>query len=313
MTIQLAVIGVGSLGQHHARLAGSLPGIALAGIVDTHRKRADHIARKLHTRGYTNYQSLLGQIDAAIIAVPTDKHYEVAHDMLSCGIHCLVEKPITDTLEQAENLVALAAEKNLILQIGHIERFNPAVIKAQDFIDRPMFIEANRLGPFDPRTDHIGVVMDLMIHDLDIILTLVNSSVESMESFGASLLSRHEDIAKVRLRFSNGCIADISSSRISLERFRKIRIFQQDSYITLDYMKPSLKIYRKKNQNIKSLRDLEIITPKLKKQDSLKSEIEHFVTCITSGNKPRVSGKHGRDALELAIEILKNIQNRLPS
>ncbi|MBD3272155.1 MAG: gfo/Idh/MocA family oxidoreductase, partial [Elusimicrobia bacterium] len=223
------------------------------------------------------------------------------------GIHCLVEKPLTDTREQAEDLVAIANEKKLILQVGHVERFNPAIIKAQEYVDRPAFIEVYRLGPFDPRTRHIGVIMDLMIHDIDIILSLVRSPVTKLEGYGARILSSHEDIAKVRLRFNNGCVADLSASRISLQRYRKIRIFQPASYISLDYIKPSLKIYRKKRPSIESLSDLEIIKPRLKKQEPLVNEIEHFIACIKSGKKPKVTGEHGRDALELAIEIFNNL------
>ena len=206
MSVRIGVIGVGNLGQHHARILTEMPDIDCAGIVDTDERKAKKHGLRFKTEYFSNYQSLFGRIDAAVIAVPTQYHYIIAKDLLSCGIHCLVEKPITDTLEQAEDLVAVAQEKNLILQIGHVERFNPAVLKAQEYIAEPKFIEVNRLGPFDPRVSHIGVVMDLMIHDLDITLSLVNSSVSSFESFGARLVSDREDIAKVRLRFLNGCI-----------------------------------------------------------------------------------------------------------
>lgn len=307
MTLRIGVIGVGNLGQHHARILKDIPGVELSGIAEVNLKRARDTSRKLEVRCVENYESLFGHIDAAVIAVPTPAHYEVAHAMLSCGIHCMVEKPITNTLEQAEHLVALAAEKNLILQIGHVERFNPAVLRAQEYIDRPRFIEVNRLGPYDPRVAHIGVIMDLMIHDLDIVMSLVHSRLQSVESFGARLLSSHEDIAKVRIRFENGCIADFSASRISLERYRKIRIFQEESYISIDYAAPFLKIYKKKGGVISSLKDLEIIKPKLKKSEPLRNELEHFIGCIRTGKKPAVSGEHARDALELAIEILKNI------
>lgn len=307
MSFKIGVIGIGTLGQHHARILSQMNNVEVAGIVDVNVPKLLKLARTLNVPSFEDYQSLFGLIDAAVIAVPTIRHYEIAHALLSCGIHCLVEKPITDTLAQAEDLVRSASEKNLILQIGHVERFNPAVLKAQEYIELPRFIEVNRLGPFDPRMNHIGVVMDLMIHDIDIVLSLVNAPIETLESFGAKLVSNFEDIAKVRLRFKNNCIADLSASRISLERFRKIRIFQKNSYISIDYLAPSLKVYSKKKPDITSLRDLNIIKPKLKKEEPLKSELEHFINCVKSGRKPKVSGEHGRDALELAVEILNNM------
>ncbi|MFH1380346.1 MAG: Gfo/Idh/MocA family oxidoreductase [bacterium] len=308
MSVKVGVIGVGNLGQHHARIISRMHTVKLAGIADINTAKAGKIAQKLHVPLHENYQSLFDQIDAAVIAVPTVSHYKVARDMLSCGIHCLVEKPITETMAQAEDLVVLASQKNLILQIGHVERFNPAVLKAREYINRPQFIEVNRLGPYDPRTSNIGVVLDLMIHDLDMVLSLIDSPIESLESIGAKLVSRHEDIAKVRLRFKNKCIADLSASRITLDRYRKIRIFQADSYISIDYMSPSLKIYTKKMPEISSLKDLNIIKPKLPKEEPLKNELEHFISCVQSGKRPAVSGEHGRDALELAIEILNNMK-----
>jgi predicted dehydrogenase len=191
--------------------------------------------------------------------------------------------------------------------VGHVERFNPAVIEAHKFVKVPKFIEVNRLGPYDPRVAHIGVVLDLMIHDLDIVLYLVNSKVKSLEAFGAKVLTDHEDIAKCRLRFENGCIVDLSASRISLEQYRKIRIFQEDAYISVDYARKDLKIYRKKRDKVKSFTDIEILKPKLRDEEPLKLELKNFLECIAEGKKPHVTGEHGRDALELGKEILDQL------
>lgn len=306
--IKTSIIGAGSLGQHHARILAQHPASEFSSVIDTDEGRGSAIAKKYNTIYYPDYHYSIGRIQAAIVAVPTPFHYAVTKDLLDAGIHCLVEKPFTATVEEAEDLIRRATAKNLVLQVGHVERFNPAVIGARPFINNPRFVEVNRLGPYDPRTSHIGVVLDLMIHDLDILLALVQDTVVSFEAFGAKVLSDHEDIVKVRLKFSRGCVADVSASRVSLDKYRKIRIFQPDSYISVDYAGKSLKVYRKKTPVVKSLTDIEIIKPKLKDEEPLYKEVDHFLTCILEGKKPAVSGEHGRDALELAIEILKNIQ-----
>ena len=315
--MKIGVIGVGSLGQHHARVYSQIPkacpernlGIELFGVCDVDKKRAEKIAKNFNAKPFSDYKELIGKINAVSIVVPTPLHYTVAKDFLNAGIHRLVEKPITEDVSQAEELLKIANEKNIILQIGHIERFNTAVIEAQKYIKQPKFIEAQRLGPYDPRVAHIGVVMDLMIHDIDIILTLVNSKIVQMDAIGAKVLSQKEDIANVRLKFENGCVANISASRVSLDKFRKIRIFQDDSYISLDYAGQSLKIYKKKSDVVTSMSDIEIIKPKLKPEEPLKRELEHFINCIRTGKPPIVTGEHGRDALEIAIAILKKLSN----
>lgn len=306
--IKTAVIGVGSLGQHHARILARHPGSDLAGIVDTEVKRREKIAGQYNVPSFSQVRDIIGKAQAAVVSVPTPVHYRVAKELLSAGIHCLVEKPFTSTVDEAQELIALAREKNLVLQVGHVERFNPAIAAARPYVKAPRFVEVNRLGPYDPRTSHIGVVLDLMIHDLDILLELVGDKVVSLEAHGAKILSDHEDIAKVRLKFSKGCVADVSASRITLDKYRKIRIFQYDSYISVDYAGKSLKIYRKKNEVVKGLGDIEVVKPNLKDEEPLYQELDHFLGCISAGKKPLVSGEHGRDALELALEITKNIQ-----
>lgn len=306
--LKVAVIGVGKLGQQHARIFSKIANVELIAVVDILPERAKKIASLYHTSPYTDYRKIFGLVDALTIATPTPTHYQIAKDFISRSIPCLIEKPITDNLEDAEEILNLGKEKNVILQIGHIERFNPAVIAARKYIYEPRYIESRRLGPYDPRVSHIGVVLDLMIHDLDIILSLVDSKVKELDALGTSVFSEHEDIANVRIKFENGCVADLSASRISLTPFRKIRIFQPDSYISLDYQERKIKIYQKKFPLVKSLKDIKIISPKLEKYEPLEKELSHFIECVEKGKKPLVTGEHGRDALELGLEILKKIK-----
>jgi predicted dehydrogenase len=310
MSIRTAVVGVGFLGQHHARILGEHTNSKLEFVVDADAKRAEKIAKSNKTNYLIDFNELIGKIDAAVISVPTPYHYQVAKPLLQNGIHCLVEKPFTLNVDEAEELIEIAKSKSLILQVGHVERFNPAIIAAAPFINMPKFIEINRLGPYDPRTNHIGVVLDLMIHDLDILFYLLKDKVVSLEAHGAKILSDAEDIAKVRLRYSNGCVADVSASRVSLEKYRKIRVFQPDSYISIDYAGKSLKVYRKKDgkEKITSLFDISVKKPKLPSNEPLFYELDNFLSNVSEGKKPAVSGQQGRDAIELAINILKNMQ-----
>ncbi|MDR3307101.1 MAG: Gfo/Idh/MocA family oxidoreductase [Endomicrobium sp.] len=310
MSIRTAVIGVGSLGQHHARILGEHPDSKLEFVVDADAKRAEKIAKTNKTNYLTNFNELIGKVDAVVISVPTPYHYQVAKPLLQSGIHCLVEKPFTLSVAEAEELIEIAKSKNLVLQVGHIERFNPAIIAAAPFISSPKFIEVNRLGQYDPRTSHIGVVLDLMVHDLDILFYLVKDKVISFEVHGAKILSDTEDIAKVRLRYANGCVADVSASRVSMEKYRKIRVFQPDSYVSIDYAGKSLKVYAKKEGKgeITSLFDIDVKKPKLPPNEPLFYELDNFLSNVGEGKKPTVSGEKGRDAVELALNILKNMQ-----
>ncbi|HVE14707.1 MAG TPA: Gfo/Idh/MocA family oxidoreductase [Elusimicrobiota bacterium] len=306
--IRIAVIGAGRIGTYHARILGKHPGVELVGVCDTNLWRAQVAAWRSGSAAFREYAPLLSKIDAAIVAVPTEKHFEVGSAALAAGVHCLIEKPIAGTLAEAKDLLALSEEKGVVLQVGHVERFNPAVLKAIEYVRHPRFITVERLGPYDPRVAGIGVVLDLMIHDLDILLTLVGSEVESLEAIGASLFGKHEDIANVRVRFKTGCVADLTASRISLNRCRKVRMFQEDSYLSLDYMNSTLKVCKKKSANIKSLKDVEILTPKLDKKEPLRNEIDHFLDCIRHDRKPWVSGEHGIEALKLALQITEELE-----
>lgn len=310
--LRVAVIGVGHLGQHHARHYNELEGCELVAVCDTDRKAATRIADKLRTQAIFDHQTLIGQVDAVSIAVPTVYHYQVAKDMLNAGVHVLIEKPITNTVEQARELISLANEKGLILQVGHIERFNSAIIKLQDILTKPMFIESHRLGPYDPRVKDVGVVLDLMIHDIDIILQIVQSPIVSVESVGVPILSPREDIANARIRFENGCVANLTVSRVTPNRMRKIRIFQPNTYVSIDYAKKAMEVY--KTDSIEGAGEDEpksqivLKKIKLKEADQLQMELSHFMECVRSGEQPSVTGHHGLNALEVALQVTEQSQ-----
>jgi predicted dehydrogenase len=308
--LRVVVIGVGSLGQHHARVFSTLPEVELVGVVDVHEAQAKRIAERQGCPAFTDYHAILDKIDAASIAAPTAVHYEIARELLQKGIHTFIEKPITTDAGQARELVGISQKKSLLLQVGHIERFNPAVIKAQQFINEPRYIEALRLGPYDARAAQTGIILDLMIHDLDIVLFLVHSEVVAIDAIGTSLLTEHEDIATCHLNFKNGCVANITASRVTKEKMRKIRIFQKDAYLSLDYAAQKLKVIRKRGSSriVRSMHDIEIIRPRLKKSDQLTLELSAFIESIRHSRKPVVSGEHGLNALELGLKILDKIR-----
>ncbi|MDR3281885.1 MAG: Gfo/Idh/MocA family oxidoreductase [Endomicrobium sp.] len=304
--IKTAVIGVGSLGQHHARILKLHKKSKLKFVVDTDKKRVKKIAKTNETEYSTDFNVILDKIDAAVIAVPTFYHYKITRSLLQHGINCLVEKPFTLNIEEAEDLIELARDNKLVLQVGHVERFNPSVVGAVPFVNNPKFIEVNRLGPYDPRSNHIGVVLDLMIHDLDVLFYFIKSKVVSFEAYGAKIFSNTEDIAKARLRYANGCVADVSASRVSMEKYRKIRIFQPDSYISINYAEKNFKVYTKKGK-ITSLSDIDVTKPKLQSKEPLFYELDNFINNIIEGRKPSVSGEQGKNAVELALNILKGM------
>ncbi|MFH1715108.1 MAG: Gfo/Idh/MocA family oxidoreductase [Elusimicrobiota bacterium] len=307
--IRAAVIGVGKLGFHHARIYAGMKGVDLVGVVDSDDKKGKQTAIKFNTNYYADYRDLIGKVDAVNIVVPTLLHYEAASFFLKNKIHCLVEKPITTDLKEAQELADIAGANGVVLQVGHIERFNPAVLEAQKYIKAPKFIEVNRLGPYDPRVSQVGVVLDLMIHDLDILLFLTGSKVKSIDAVGTKLFSNFEDIANVRLKFENNCVANVSASRVSIKKTRKIRIFQDDSYISLNYQKQTLVIYKKKKEKVDSFKDIQMLKPRIKKNEPLLLEIEDFIRCVKGQIAPVVSGIHAMNALELALEIGKEIES----
>jgi len=299
--LQVGVVGVGHIGSNHARIYAELPNAEFVAVFDIDLARATEIAAKYKTKVAVSLDEFAEMVDAASVATPTNAHFPVARDLLARGKHLLIEKPITENTADARELAQRAAEKRLVLQVGHVERFNPVLSALEQRLTHPRFIEAHRLSPYPNRSTDIGVVLDLMIHDLEIILHLVNSTVENIDAVGVPVLSRGEDIANARLRFANGCIANITSSRISPERMRKIRVFQEDAYLSLDYQGQSGEIYRRVNGRIR--RDPVAI----EKEEPLRQQLASFVDCALTGGEPKVSGSHAAAALELAVEITKRI------
>jgi predicted dehydrogenase len=299
--LRVGVVGVGHIGSNHARIYSELPNADLVAILDIDSMRAAEIGGKYGSRVAASLNEFAGMVDAASIATPTSAHFSIARDLLAQGKHLLIEKPITEKTSDARDLAEIAAEKRLVLQVGHVERFNPVLSALEQRLTHPRFIEAHRLSPYPNRSTEIGVVLDLMIHDLEIILHLVNSTVENIDAVGVPVLSRGEDIANARLRFASGCIANITSSRISPERMRKIRVFQEDAYLSLDYQGQSGEIYRRVNGQIAR----EPVA--IEKEEPLRQQLTSFVDCALTGGEPRVSGSHAAAALELAVEITRRI------
>lgn len=304
--LNVAVIGYGNLGQHHARIYHQLDEVNLVAIVDTNKERLEK-SKNLYpyVETLTDYRDILNKVDAVSIVVPTKLHYQISKDFLLNNKHILVEKPITTNLQEAEELIKLSQQKNLVLQVGHIERFNPIVQKIKEYINDPQFIETSRLSSFDPRIADVGVVLDLMIHDIDIILSFIpNSKLKRIEAFGSKVFTDKEDIVKARLEFENGCICDLTASRISPTKYRKMHIFQKESYISLDFIRQCAKIYKKST----TTPTIELSRLKVKKDEPLRLELEHFVNSVLENKKPIVSGEHAKNALEIALEILNNLK-----
>ena len=299
--ISIGVAGVGAIGQNHARVLSQLPGVKLTGIYDIDQARAAELAGACGTRAATSLAELASWTDAVTIATPTVFHYETALVLLEAGKHILIEKPITDNTEQALELADLAKAKSLVLQVGHIERFNPVMSLLEAHLTSPRFIEAHRLSPFPNRSIDIGVVLDLMIHDIEIVLNLVRSPLASVDAVGVPVLTRREDIANARLRFENGCVANLTASRISPERLRKLRVFQGDAYLSLDYQAQEGKIYRRDGMAI-VCEDVVV-----EKDEPLKLELAAFADCARHGLRPRVGGREAAAALDLAMRITRLI------
>lgn len=301
--VKVAVIGVGKLGSKHAEVYSKLPGVELVGVCDSSEIRAKEVAFHCKTKASTNFKDFLGTVDAVSIVVPSSKHFEISKEFLERGVHVLIEKPITATLKEADQLLEIAGKKNLMIQVGHIERFNSAFRAIKSVIKTPRFIECHRLGPYDPRVTDVGVTLDLMIHDIDIVLDLVRSPIKHVDSVGAFILSKTEDIANARIRFENNCVCDLTASRVTKDVMRKIRIFQDDAYISIDYVTQEVLIYTKENGGIHH-KKIDIT-----RSDSLKEELSDFILCLRENKKPLVSGEEGRQALALALQISKEIKD----
>jgi predicted dehydrogenase len=305
-TLRVGVIGVGHLGQHHARLYATLPGSTLIGVVDADANRAQAVADKHGVRVYPDVTALISEVDAVSIAVPTSAHHPVAKLCLSAGVHVLIEKPITVTLAEANDLIELASRYHCILQVGHIERFNPAIRAVRSAIHAPGFIECHRLSPYGERGTDVDVVLDLMIHDLDMVLSFNPGPVEEVRAAGVPVLSPTIDIANARIAFTSGCVANFTASRVSTMRMRKLRLFQRDSYLSVDYQTRQAAILRRQ---VGANQRPEIFMEPAQTVDDepLKLELDAFLHAIASKTPPMVSGEDGAAALALAHQVLESI------
>lgn len=308
--LKVAVVGVGHMGRHHARIYAEIPGVELVAVVDTNELVAREMAKKLNTRYYTDYRQIIGKVDAVNLAVPTLLHYVIAQHLMEKGIHLLVEKPVTNNLLEAEHLIKIAETNSLVLQVGHTERFNPAVLELDMLIKEPIFIEAHRMGHPTTRNLDIGVVLELMIHDINIILSIVHSPIAQLHAVGLSVYSQYEDIAQAQILFDNGCIASIAASRVSAEKARHLEITQDDAFLHLDYIDQNIILRKQVSSKYvfdqpKAMyrREFMVEQPLISKEEPLRLELQHFVDCIKTGSTPLVSGRDARDALAVALQI----------
>jgi predicted dehydrogenase len=323
--LRVGVIGVGHLGSLHAKMYSEIPEVQLAGVVDTDRTRAASVAAQCGTREFTSLDELLAQVDAVSIATPTSTHCAIGTMVIERGKHALIEKPLAGTVREAEQLVELSRRKHVVLQVGHIERFNPALLAIEKYNLDPMFVESHRLAQFNPRGTDVAVVLDLMIHDIDIILSLVRSPVESIVANGVAVISDHVDIANARLQFANGCVANVTASRISQKKMRKMRLFQRDAYISLDFSEGLAEVYRLVDGGDDAggvgvtlgtiaagsrSRSITYEQPEVKDINALKYELERFVSSALTGIEPVVTGEDGLRAIRIAHEILEKIQSQ---
>jgi predicted dehydrogenase len=326
--LRMAVVGVGHLGKEHARILSGLPEVELVGVADVNHEQAQAIARRLDTQAFSDYWPLLNLVDAASIAVPTSLHVTVAREFLRRGIPLLVEKPLAPDLAGADELAALARQTGALLQVGHIERFNPAFEELQRRAIRPLLVRAHRVGPFTGRSTDVGVVLDLMIHDLDLLLALVRAPVRAVAATGMSIFGGHEDVASARLEFANGCSAEVTASRAAATPSRVMQVWAAEGYAELDFaqrrltlVQPSEEVRRRGLDPARldpasraRLREelfgrhLETCVIDGKQQDQLTAELQHFVACVRSGSEPRVTGTHARDAVAVAATILHEIR-----
>ena len=310
-TVRAAVIGVGYLGGFHAQKYAAIPGVELVGIVDPNEERARDVSQHLGIPCYPDHRVLIGKVDAVSVVVPTQFHHCVARDFLEAGAHVLIEKPITVTIEEADELIAIADRRNLVFQVGHLERFNPVLVALDGILQEPRFIESVRIAPFKPRGTDVNVVLDLMIHDIEIIQHIVKAGVERIDAIGSPVFTGEEDIANARILFENGCVANVTASRISLKSERKMRIFQHNAYITLDFQNRKLLIAQKGDGEIfPGIPNVKINEKEFGEADALRSEIESFVDAIRTNSQPHVSGRDGRMALSTALKINTSLGRR---
>ena len=308
--LRTGVVGIGHMGVNHARIYSELTTCTLSAVYDQDHDAARRVAKKYRSRAAESLEEFATLVDAATICTPTVTHYEIGAYLLERGKHLLVEKPVADTPARARALSELAASRACVLQVGHIERFNPVLTALEGKLNNPRFLEVTRLSPYPNRSTDIGVVLDLMIHDIEIILHIVRSPIASMDPVGIAVLSKGEDIANVRFRFESGCVANVTASRISRDKVRKIRVFQENAYLSLDYQKQDGVMYRLHD----GPKGKEIVREKvaIQRGEPLKIELEAFIHCAREGAKPKVSGHEAADALEIALEITRRIEEADP-
>jgi predicted dehydrogenase len=318
--IPIGVVGVGSLGFHHARILRDVPGARLVGVHDSDEARAAFVERELGVKAYSTLEALLGDVEAAIVAVPTAEHHAVAMQALDRGVHLLIEKPLASTLEQAEEIVRRGAERGLLIATGHVERFNSALRAAEQYVHSPRFVESHRLAPFNPRGTDVAVVLDLMIHDIDLILSLVRSPVTQVDAVGVPVLTPSVDIANARLRFEGGAVANITASRVSRERMRKIRLFQPSGYLSLDLATGTGEFLRIREGVVLGSGSLELsqlaeIVERVELggdgKEPLRAELESFVSAVRGDGSLVVTGEDGRRALAVALEIVERSEEHV--
>ena len=310
--LKIGVVGVGHFGKFHAAKAAGSPRADLVAVADSDGAQAQEMAAAHGATGFVDYRAMLGQVDAVSIAVPTRAHFEVASCFLEAGVHVLLEKPIADNLDDAEQLIALAENKKLVFQIGHLPRFSGAAEFLRQRLNNPLFIESLRIAPFKPRGTDVSVILDLMIHDLDFILSLVRAPIVSIDAAGAPVFSDSEDIANARVKFANGCIANITASRISLKTERQMRIFQPDAYIAIDFDKRKTRIVEKKSAGpIGGFSDVDMEEERYEEVDEPEREVEAFIAAVLDGTPPAVSGEDGLRALEAALTVTDSLRANL--
>lgn len=321
--LKVGIVGVGQFGQNHARILNESTKCNFVGLYDIDKKRAEEISTRLGTNSFKDFDSLLDEIDVLFNVVTTISHFDLAERALKRGIHVFIEKPITETLQQAEDLIELADEKKLKIQVGHIERFNPIIIEIEDKIKKPIFMECHRIAPFTPRGTDIPVVLELMIHDIDLILSFMDSKVKHISASGAGVMTKSIDIANARIEFEDGAVANITASRISLKRSRQLRIFQKDAYFSIDFQDKSVKQVKKsknlykvlpkimmgnyENIDTKDVVDIVEVNASNRKKDALTIELESFIHAVEADINPVVDGRAGTRALEVALEIVNKI------
>ncbi len=309
--LRVAVVGVGYLGKFHAEKYARMDGVDLVGVVDINRAQADQIAEKLKTQAFTSHEPILDKVDAVSVVVPTPAHFDVSMDFLKNDVDVLIEKPMTQTLDEADELIRCAQERGLILQVGHLERFNPAVValRRKNILKQPLFIESHRLSIYPNRGTDVSVVLDLMIHDIDIILNFVHSEVKNIHAVGAAVISKpHVDIANAHLVFESGCVANVTASRISIKNERKIRLFQRDAYVSVDFAKREIMVIDQSgNPGEGLIPGMQIQRLDFSQGDALEDELTAFVQAVRQRETPAVTGAMGREALKVALNIMEQI------